>query len=750
MGVIQRIILFLAMLMPLRAAAQEVSAIDTTNAEISENPIKKTRPKVALVLSGGGAKGFAEIGVLKVLEREGIPVDIIVGTSFGGIVSGLYATGYSADEIDSLCRIQNWNIILSDKVKRRYRSPNSQTIDQRFILKFPIQRKRFFSLPQSVINGQNVINLFCSLTANVPDDADFSKDLKREFACVATDFSTGDKVVLRKGSLPYSMYASMAIPAAFEPATIDGRMLVDGGVVDNFPIDVAKEMGADVIIGVDLRDKVIERKHIRDMIDVVGQLMTLYDPMDLNKDTAICDLIIRPDLSGYTVASFTSQAVDTLIRRGEEAGMRNIEKIRELKNTYNLQPDSIGRNLVNINKWRVENIEINGKHSLPDKTLIRRSALKLPDSITTAQIKRGIDKIYGQYNFKKIYYSLRDNDSIVGKTLVMNVDEGKSFTENVGFKANTIDAAAIMLNINLQDYTRKLGLFSATAEISANPGINLTGELHYNRLPVIGIRIDGKMRNYQIFHNKDKLSSSYLYFTQGNIFVTRRFFDIFDTELGYRLKYYWSELFTTDKYNYDLTSTKALVGQPYVRLKVDNFDDFYFPRRGIRLYAEASFIDDYINYNDFTPVLQAGFKSVIPILPRKRLAVLLDFYTRMLFSTQEYPIYESTFFGGVEYAPYFDHHTQFYGLNAIYKGNDYTFMLMGGLRYRFYKRNYLTLRVNTLHTANDLFDPTDILQVLGYSLSYSMQTPLGPIDLTIGYSSHYDKPAFAANFGYWF
>ena len=185
-------------------------------------------------------------------------------------------------------------------------------------------------------------------------------------------------------------------------------------------------------------------------------------------------------------------------------------------------------------------------------------------------------------------------------------------------------------------------------------------------------------------------------------------------------------------------------------MKVDNFDDFYFPRRGVRLYAEASFIDDYINYNDFTPILQAGFKSVIPILPRKRLAVLLDFYTRMLFSTQEYPIYESTFFGGVEYAPYFDHHTQFYGLNAIYKGNDYTFMLMGGLRYRFYKRNYLTLRVNTLHTANDLFDPTDILQVLGYSLSYSMQTPLGPIDLTIGYSSHYDKPAFAANFGYWF
>ena len=212
--------------MPLRAAAQEVSAIDTTNAEISENPIKKTRPKVALVLSGGGAKGFAEIGVLKVLEREGIPVDIIVGTSFGSIVSGLYATGYTANEIDSLCHIQNWNIVLSDKVKRRYRSPNSQTIDQRFILKFPIQRKRFFSLPQSVINGQNVINLYCSLTANVPDDADFSKDLKREFACVATDFSTGDKVVLRKGSLPYSMYASMAIPAAFEPATIDGRMLV--------------------------------------------------------------------------------------------------------------------------------------------------------------------------------------------------------------------------------------------------------------------------------------------------------------------------------------------------------------------------------------------------------------------------------------------------------------------------------------------------------------------------------------------
>ncbi|MBP5136769.1 MAG: patatin-like phospholipase family protein [Paludibacteraceae bacterium] len=737
-------------LQPLRVVAQEDFAIDSIKTVFQEKSIEKSRPKVALVLSGGGAKGFAEIGVLKVLEREGIPVDIVVGTSFGSIISGLYATGYTANEIDSLCHIQNWNIILSDKVRRRYRSPNSQTIDQRFILKFPIQKKKLFSLPQSVVNGQNVINLFCSLTANVPDNADFSKDLKREFACVATDFSTGDKVVLRKGSLPYSMYASMAIPAAFEPATIDGRMLVDGGVVDNFPIDVAKEMGADIIIGVDLRDKVIERKHIKDMIDVVGQLMTLYDPMDLNKDTAICDIIIRPDLSGYNVASFTDEAVDTLIRRGEEAGLRSIDKIRELKTAYNLQPDTVDRNLVNMKKWRIENIEITGKHSLPDKTLIRRSAIKLPDSITTTQIKRGIDKIYGHYNFKKIYYNLKENDSIVGKTLVLNVDEGKSFTENVGFKANTIDAAAIMLNINLQDYTHKLGLFSATAEISANPGVSLLGELHYHRLPVIGIRIDGKMRNYRIFHNKDKLSSSYLYFAQGNVFVTRRFFDIFDTELGYRLKYYWSELFTNDKFNYNLTSNKALVGQPYLRLSIDNFDDFYFPRRGVRLFAEASITDDYINKNDFTPILQVGFKSVIPILSRKRLAFLMDFYTRMLFSTNEYPIYESTFFGGVEYAPYFDHHTQFYGLDAIYKGNDYTMMMMGGIRYRFYKRNYLTLRVNMLHTANDLFDPSNMLQVLGYALSYSMQTPLGPIDLTIGYSSHYDKPVFAANFGYWF
>ena len=150
MGKLLRIILFIMVLQPLRVVAQEDFAIDSIKTVFQEKSIEKSRPKVALVLSGGGAKGFAEIGVRKVLEREGIPVDIVVGTSFGSIISGLYATGYTANEIDSLCHIQNWNIILSDKVRRRYRSPTSQTIDQRFILKFPIQKKKLFSLPQSV------------------------------------------------------------------------------------------------------------------------------------------------------------------------------------------------------------------------------------------------------------------------------------------------------------------------------------------------------------------------------------------------------------------------------------------------------------------------------------------------------------------------------------------------------------------------------------------------------------------------
>lgn len=389
-----------------------LTSVSSLNAQDMET---SSRPKVAVVLAGGGAKGFAHIGVLKVLEREGIPVDMIVGTSIGSIVGGLYAVGYTADQIEQLCKEQNWRRLLSDRIERRYLSANKQTLQQRYVLSLPLNSRRFFSLPQSIMRGQNIINLFCGLTGNVSDTTDFSKDLPRQFACVATDFTTGEEVILDHGSLPTALYASMAIPAAFEPIVRDGRLLVDGGLTNNFPVDVAKKMGADIVIGVDIRAKLLSHEDLNDIIDIVGQLASLYDPVKGEEERKGCHVLIRPDVDDYSIAAFNNQAVDSIIVKGAQAAEEAIQQIRDLKRHYNLTYRQVDNRYTTQSKWALSSTQFRGKTAIPSYVLRSNMNLDLPDSCSANDIKRGIDRIYGRYSFDKAYYSLKEDTTHPGK-----------------------------------------------------------------------------------------------------------------------------------------------------------------------------------------------------------------------------------------------------------------------------------------------------------------------------------------------
>lgn len=711
------------------------------------------RPQVAVVLAGGGAKGFSEIGVLKVLEKEGIPIDIVVGTSIGSIVGGLYATGYSAEQIEQKCREQDWSYVLSDRVPRRYLSENKQMIRQRYVLTLPLTKKNMsvFSLPQSMIRGQNVINLFCELTAHVPEDIDFTKDLKRKYACVATDFATGEKVVLTQGSLPTAMYSSMAIPAAFEPSLRDGRLLVDGGIVDNFPIDIAHLLGADIIIGVDIRTNLLDKESIDNMIDVAGQLMTLYDPVKQDEEIKQCQLIIRPDLTGYGVSSFYNEAVDTIIKRGELAALAALPDIRNLKQTYNLStsPNSATKDTFQT-KWLINKVHFKGNTAVPYYVLRNDMRLKLPDSLSAKDIKRAIDKAYGVEPLDKLFYSLAPDSSGDGHSLTFHASERRSVTRNIGFRVNNVDAAAILLNMNARDYTKRFGLISGSVELSANPAAELQTELHYKDFPVFGFDIKGKMRQYAICGEEHKLSSADLWFAQANVYAKSRFFHVFDTELGYRLKFYWSELFLDPKLQSPDFERNALVGQPYLRLSLDTYDHYYFPTGGSNIVLEASTVSNLLTNDKFTPILLGKARNVIPVIPNNRVALLLDGYVRIIMGSDYLPVFESNFVGGTDYSVYFEHHLPFQGLKAINMTDNATFMGLAGVRYRFYKKHYLYAKINMLYTANDVFDPTSTKTIYGAALSYGLNTLLGPLDFSVGYSPEYDAPVFNANFGFWF
>ena len=219
------------------------------------------RPKIGLVLSGGGAKGFAHVGVLKVIEEAGIPIDYITGTSVGSIVGGLYAIGYNATMLENIIQNQNWEELLSNSFKREYISAITKEEQSRYLISLPIETKKI-SIPSGLLNGQNVMEFFTYLTYGYHDVIDFSK-LPIPFECIAADIATGEEVVLKKGFLPKAIRASMAVPAAIAACEIDGRMLVDGGIVNNFPVDRCREMGADIIIGIDIQDKLLTKDKIK-------------------------------------------------------------------------------------------------------------------------------------------------------------------------------------------------------------------------------------------------------------------------------------------------------------------------------------------------------------------------------------------------------------------------------------------------------------------------------------------------------
>jgi len=212
------------------------------------------RPKIGLVLSGGGAKGFAHIGVLEVFEKEGIPIDYIAGTSIGSIIGGLYAIGYNSQQLKAFVTNQEWVHLLSDHISRDYKNIFEKYDQDRYLISFKLRTDEGISLPAGVVEGHNVINKLCELTAKYHEVRDFN-EFPIPFACVAADIATGDEVVIRNGFLPEAIFASMSIPTIFAPSVIQDKLVVDGGIANNFPADVVKDMGADIIIGVDIQSE---------------------------------------------------------------------------------------------------------------------------------------------------------------------------------------------------------------------------------------------------------------------------------------------------------------------------------------------------------------------------------------------------------------------------------------------------------------------------------------------------------------
>ena len=292
-----------------------------------QNEGGKTRPKVGLVLGGGGAKGAAAIGILKELEREKIPVDYIAGTSIGAIIGGLYAQGYRADDLEKLFRSQNWLALLADRDTTLIGKVYKEEDGVIYLFGFPVRKKADADNNTGfwMLHGDHVYNFLDSLVSRSPVQRG-TVEKAIPFSCVAFDIRRQQEIVLDTGSMARNMRASMAIPGAFKPVQIDTLMLVDGGMGNNLPVDVVRKMGADIVIAVDLQQR--KRDDYRSPFGFLkglgGILDWLAERPDIKKynvNRTKADLYINPDLGSYGVTDFNAKAIKDILKIGEDTGI---------------------------------------------------------------------------------------------------------------------------------------------------------------------------------------------------------------------------------------------------------------------------------------------------------------------------------------------------------------------------------------------------------------------------------------------
>ena len=238
------------------------------------------QPKVGLVLSGGGAKGFAHIGVLKAIDKAGIQIDYVGGTSMGAIVGGLYAAGYSANQIEEIILKTDFLTLLRDRLPRSSETFFEKEYGEKSVVTLPVNKGKI-GLPRAISKGQNVLNLLLELFDSVDGNQDFSK-LSIPFFCIATDVENGSPVILEKGSLPLALRASGSFPSLLNPVEVNDKLLIDGGIANNFPVSILKQKGMDIVIGVDVEGKLFQKENINSVVALLNQIMSykMYSKSD--------------------------------------------------------------------------------------------------------------------------------------------------------------------------------------------------------------------------------------------------------------------------------------------------------------------------------------------------------------------------------------------------------------------------------------------------------------------------------------
>ncbi|HEX9980593.1 MAG TPA: patatin-like phospholipase family protein [Flavobacterium sp.] len=710
--------------------------------------------KVGLVLSGGGAKGFAHIGVLKVLEEAGVKVSYIGGTSMGAVVGGLYASGYNARQIDSIFRDTDFDALLQDYIPRSSKNFFGKRNDELYALSLPFNKFRI-GIPTALSKGLYNYNLLTRLTHNVRHVRNFN-ELPIPFLCMATDIETGDAVLLDKGFLPQAMAASAAFPSLFSPVEIDGRLLVDGGVTNNYPIDEIKKLGADFIIGVDVQDDLKDRNSLKDATRILVQISNLQMIQAMSKKAAETDIYIKPDISSFSVISFAEGPA--IVKKGEEAARAVFERIQKAaeKPQYVKKPATASNDTIHLS-----NISISKLDNYTRAYIMGKLRMKPGWNVSYDNLKVGIDNLSATQNFSAIGYSLEQNPG-GGDDLKLDLVENPvrtylkfglhydglyktSVLTNITNKKNFFKNDVLSLDVVLGDNFRytfdyyidngfyfSFGLRSRFNQFNRNVATDFSeGEL-LDELGLNTINIDFS----------DVSNQAYL----QTIFVQK-----FLLGGGTELKFLKIKSQTLENTNpvFENSSYISLFGY----LKYDSFDNRYFPKKGWYFAGDFQW---YLKSSDYTRRFErfsiAKADAGIAQTFFKKWTLKLNAEAGVTFGEDSVPFFDFIL-GGYGFSPV-NNIRPFYGYDFLSLSGDTYLKAAGTIDFEFLKKNHLNFSANGAAVGDNLFETsrwfTSEKKHTGYAIGYGMETIIGPLEIKYTWSPELSRSYTWISVGFWF
>ena len=698
------------------------------------------RPKIGLVLSGGGAKGFAHIGVLKVLEEAGIKIDYIGGTSMGSIIGGLYASGYNASQIDSIFKKTNFDELINDYIPRSSKNFYGKKNDELYAIVLPFSNFRV-GIPEALSKGMYNYNLLSSLTRNVRHVRDFNK-LPTPFLCIGTNIETGEEVLLNKGNLVQAMMASAAFPSLFTPVEIDGKLLVDGGVVNNYPIKEVRNLGADIIIGVDVQDDLLNRKSLKNATRILVQITNLQSIDKMKKKIKDTDVYIKTDIRDYGVISFDKG--EEIIRKGEEAAFAVYEKIKTLtdETTFYKKPKlKIASDTIQINKINSEKLDNYTREYIRGKLRFKPGS-----TITYDDLKAGMNNLDATQNFSAISYCLQPAENKDDLDLVLRENPTQTYLK-LGLHYDGLYKSAILLNLT----HKKTFLKNDVTSLDIILGDNFRYDLNYYVENGFNISFGFRSRLNQFNRNVTNSFSSLITESSGSL-INVDFMDVtnqayFQTIfvqkflMGGGLEYKYLKINSPTLSNAQNIIEKSNYFSVFGYLKYDSLDSKSFPHSGVYFSTE---VQTYLASSDYT-------KQFKPFSTAKAEIAFVD----RLFRKATFKIEADAGFNiGSDSVPFFDYILGGYGYNKINNFNyfyGYDFLSIAGnsyiksaltLDYEIFKKNHVNISANYANLGDDIFTTVDWISMpkySGYAVGYGLETIIGPIEIKHSWSPEMTK-----------